>query len=94
MAPVKRLALGALTLWPLLFLPTAAIAAGDHPPPWLVAAQLATVALSLTLVVAYGVHAYRNPRVSEDGKVMWIVVLALGSLAVTPVYWWQHLRRG
>ena len=91
---VRRWALGVVTVWPLLFLPTAAIVGGADSPTWLKATTLATVVLSFGLVIAYGVHAYRNPAVSEDGKVLWIVVLAILSLAATPVYWWRYLRCG
>jgi hypothetical protein len=91
---LRRWALGALTIWPLLFLPTVAIAGGSDPATWVKIVTLATVLLSMALVVSYAYHAYRNPAVSEDGKVFWIVVLAIGSLVVTPVYWWRHLRSG
>jgi hypothetical protein len=89
---MRRWVLGAVTVWPLLFLPVAAAVGGADSPAWLKALTLATILLSMSLVVFFAYHAYRNPEVSEDGKVFWIVVLCIGSLLVTPVYWWRHLR--
>src|SRR6185295_6664417 len=68
---MRRWALGALSVWPLLFLPVAAAVGGAGSPAWLKALTLATILLSMSLVVFFAHHAYRNPEVSEDGKVFW-----------------------
>ncbi|MDA0181644.1 hypothetical protein OJ997_15165 [Solirubrobacter phytolaccae] len=60
----------------------------------LIGLHLATMLLMLGAAVAYVLHAWRNPRVPQDQRVLWLVVILLGAPIAIPIYWWIYLRPG
>jgi hypothetical protein len=63
----------------------------------LAAALLALVAgavvAALVMTVVYAIDAFRNPRLSEDTRAMWLVLLILLNAWAVAVYWFVHVRR-
>jgi len=60
----------------------------------LLVAHLLTMGLSLALLGAYVFDVFRNPRVQEDLRVLWVVVVILANALAMPVYWALYLRPG
>jgi hypothetical protein len=103
---VRRWLLLAATLWPvvyvLFFFVVVAIAAaagggdpdGELPVPFalLITLHLLTMLIIFALLAIYMVDVFRNPDLPEDRRVLWAVVIFLGSVFAMPVYWWLYKR--
>jgi len=90
---VKKLALGAATLVPILYVLSFFLFL-DRPGakvPFLQAIHVWVIVLALGLMFFYLVDVFRNPRVPRDKRVLWAAVLLLGSLFVEPVYFWLYI---
>ena len=49
--------------------------------------------LALVLVgqmLFFAVHAWRNPKVGHNRRLVWVIAIALASLIATPAYWWMY----
>lgn len=105
---VKRRLLGALTLWPplylVLFLVVILIATvqGDGDPddagfliPFsvLMGLHIGTMLLIIALLIVYIRDAYSNPRIDDNKRTFWAIVLFMGNMIAMPIYWWVYLRR-
>jgi heme/copper-type cytochrome/quinol oxidase subunit 3 len=93
----RAVGLGALTLWPLIFVAMSPWLAGSGSAAgaraaW-AAAALPTALLVPGLVVFYVRHATRNWNVPRRRRPWWAAALVLGALVVMPVYWWRHVWR-
>jgi hypothetical protein len=103
--PTKVL-IGLATLWPFLyvmlffmfmlssvfFLPSEGPESG--PPVGfmiLFALHLLTMLGIMALTVFYMVNVFRNERVDKDKKVLWAVVLFMGSMIAMPIYWYLYI---
>ena len=53
--------------------------------------HLATMALMMGLLVFYVVHAFKNPQLASDKRLLWVVVLFFGSFIAGLVYWWFYV---
>jgi hypothetical protein len=103
---MRRTLLGIGSIWSPLYLAffvavmTIAVVRGNGEPddefivPFglLFGLHLFTIILSMVLLVFFCVDAFNNPRVREDHRVMWLLLLVLGSVIAMPVYWWLHIR--
>ena len=73
----------------------ALIVHGEQRSP-LAAALLLLVASSvvaaLAMSIVYAVDAFRSPRLSEDTRALWLVLLILLNAWAVPVYWYLHVR--
>lgn len=101
----KRLLLAA-TLLPVLYLiafvaiiATAALSGSDEPDgglpvPFgvLMAGHLLTILLIFAITAVYIVDVFRNPRIPNDQRALWAVVIFMGNIVAMPVYWWLHIR--
>jgi intracellular septation protein A len=58
----------------------------------LIGLHLATMLIIMAAAVAYVVHAWRNPRIDKDQRLLWVLVLLLGAPIAMPIYWWLHVR--
>ena len=58
--------------------------------------HLGTMMMTFALMIFYIVHLFKTPRVANDKKALWAVVLFLGNMFAMPVYWylymWKPLR--
>lgn len=66
----------------------------DEPPDWLIwLALFAMIVLLLVLIVCLR-DAFNNPRIPDEKRTLWVIVLLLGSTLAVPVYWWVYVRPG
>jgi intracellular septation protein A len=93
-------------LWPLVYMIAFVVlilesalrggGAPDHdllvPFGVLVALHVATMLVMVAGLIAYVVHAWRNPRVKKDERTLWVLVLLLGGPIAMPIYWWIYVR--
>jgi hypothetical protein len=106
MTKSAKIALGVATLWPFAYLfvffafffgiminsPGPGKEAGI--PLFMVvffALHLFTMLLGMALTVFYMVNIFRNDRVDKDKKVLWAVVIFLGSMIAMPIYWYLYI---
>ena len=95
--------LAAATIWPfvymLLFMGVAffAFLAGNNGPSiiWtiIIPLHLLTMLMIIGLTAFYIVNVFRNERVGKDMKVLWAVVIFMGSIFAMPVYWYLYIWR-
>ena len=55
--------------------------------------HLLTMLVSMGLLAFFVVHCFRNDRVPQERRVMWLLVLFLGNMFAFPVYWYLHVWR-
>ena len=53
---------------------------------------VASVVAAFAMAVVYAIDAFRSPRLSEDMRAMWLVLLILLNAWAVPVYWFLHVR--
>lgn len=102
-----KILLGLATLWPfvyiilfflfifstVLFMPSSG-AEGSGPPFFFMAfmaVHLFTMLWIMALTVFYMVNVFKNDRVEKDKKVLWAVVLFMGSMIAMPIYWYLYI---
>lgn len=91
--PIK-LALLALTLWPILYVLAIIVAMPSFPEAYfdvLADVHLATTVLSLGLYAFYVVDLFKTASVPRDMKALWGVALLIGSYVTMVVYWFKHI---
>jgi hypothetical protein len=106
-----KLALGAATIWPLVYIvifmififsmfwgvshdPTPSVHAG--PPTaffGLFAVHLLTMLEIIGLVIFYVVDAFRNPRITENQRILWAILIFVGGPLGMAVYWYLNIWR-
>lgn len=103
---MRRWLLGIATLWPLVYITfffvviaAATIAGGGEPDndllipeAMLFSLHIATMILTIVLLVIYVRDAYGNPELAEDRRTFWAVVLFMGNAIAMPIYWWLYTR--
>ena len=52
------------------------------------------VLLLVASFIVYIIDPFRNPRVPQEKRTLWVVALVFGHWFVQPFYWWWYLRRG
>ena len=55
--------------------------------------HLATMAVMLLLMIFYIVHAFKNPALASDKRLLWVIVLFFGSLIAGIIYWFHYVWR-
>jgi hypothetical protein len=55
--------------------------------------HLATMLVMLGLTVFYVVHAFKNPALASDKRLLWVLVLIFGSFIAGAVYWVLYVWR-
>ena len=101
MSRPAKLALGAITIVPILWMVVwfaylAYIFASDGPAEGFTAmfvGMAAVVLLTVALSVFYGVHAWRNPLLRHDERVLWTLLVVLANAFTQPAYWYLHVWR-
>lgn len=98
MAPLKKLILLTLTLWPLIYLICSILFFWNLPlvaltqlPLAVVSIQLVTMVLLLALVIVYSLHLYNNPAIDDKSKLMWFIGFIFAGAFVTIFYWKKYM---
>jgi hypothetical protein len=101
-----KLLIGILTIWmPLymigffVFFITSFLESHDHTvskgvPTYftvMMTLHVFTILLSLALAVFYIAHAVKNPKVKQDNRIIWVLVLLMGGIVAMPIYWYIHI---
>jgi len=101
-----KVALGAATLWPFLYMviffgfifSSILFLPGDGGPGGFPAAfavlfalHIFTMLLIMGLSIFYIVDVFRNNRVDKDKKALWAVVIFLGNMIAMPIYWYLYI---
>ena len=90
---MRRSLLLLATLWPLVYV---ALFFGDvlgaGPLSFLI--HLGTIVWLLGLLAVSLIDIFRNPRLGETARAVWVVVLVLGNMLALPAYWLLYIRRG
>jgi hypothetical protein len=55
------------------------------------AVHLFTMLWIMALTVFYMVNVFKNDRVEKDKKVLWAVVIFMGSMIAMPIYWYLYI---
>lgn len=55
--------------------------------------HLGTMFLIFALLGFYVAYLFRTPRVPQDKKALWAVVLFLGNMFAMPVFWFLYIWR-
>jgi uncharacterized membrane protein len=55
--------------------------------------HLLTMIIIMALLTFYIINVFRNERVKKDMKILWSVVLFLGSFVAMPIYWYLYIWR-
>jgi hypothetical protein len=61
-------------------------------PAALLGLVVGSVLAAYAMTIVYAIDVFRNPRVSEDMRAAWLVLLILLNAWVVPVYWYRHVR--
>ena len=99
-----KVALGAATLWPFLYMviffgfifSSILFSPGTGPGfpaafAVLFALHIFTMLLIMGLSIFYIVDVFRNNRVDKDKKALWAVVIFLGNMIAMPIYWYLYI---
>jgi hypothetical protein len=54
---------------------------------------LLTLVLVVALVAYYVRHAIASPRIPQEMKAVWIILLVLANVVVMPIYWYLYIWR-
>jgi hypothetical protein len=55
--------------------------------------HLATMLVVMGLLAFHVVHLFKNEALPSDRRVLWAIVLFMGSLFAFPVYWYLYVWR-
>jgi hypothetical protein len=50
-----------------------------------------TMFIMIGLLVFYIIHIIKNPALSDNMKILWVLILFFGSIVGMPVYWCMHV---
>jgi len=62
--------------------------------PYIFLVHFIAMLLGMALLVAYILDVVNNPRVPPDKRVMWVLIIFLGSFIGMLLYWFSYLRHG
>ena len=104
MKQLIKLLLGLVTLWPFAYLILFFVVVFNEflnpgteqlgPPPviaLILPLHFLTMLVIPALLVFYIVNVFKNDRVEKDKKVLWAVVLFMGSMIAMPIYWYVYI---
>ena len=58
----------------------------------LFALHMLAIVIALLTTVFFVIDVFRNPRVGQDQRVLWLIVLLLAGVVAMPIYWWLYVR--
>lgn len=50
-----------------------------------------TIFVSMALMVIYVIHVMQNPKLSQNDRTMWALVIFLGNLIAMPIYYFMQV---
>jgi hypothetical protein len=99
----SKILLALATIWPFLYMilfmsvfVLSFFLRGNEPGLiWaiIIPLHILTMLWMIGLTVLYIVNVFRNDRVNKDMKVLWAVVLFMGSIIAMPIYWYLYIWR-
>lgn len=99
----SKILLALATIWPFLYMilfmgvaVSLIFLRGNEPGfIWaiIIPLHILTMLWIMGLTVFYMVNVFRNDRVNKDMKVLWAVVLFMGSIIAMPIYWYLYIWR-
>ena len=106
MSKFKRALIGAVTIWPMVYVAlffsfvlsnifSVFHSSGTNVPftgliPILILHFL-TMILVVALMVGYVIHVFKNTRLTESKKTLWVIVLIFGNAIAMPIYWYLSI---
>lgn len=60
---------------------------------WFYTFGITSYILLLIVLLLYVINVFKNPRVIQDERALWITVLILGNVITFPFYWYLHIWR-
>jgi len=98
---VKRLGallLGLLTAWPIIYVALFLISITIAPSsllslPYIDLLHIGTIALVALLLVYYLIHTGRNPNLSREQRLFWIIAILVGHFVTSLAYWFVNIWR-
>jgi len=108
MSKIKKTLLGVLTILPTLYLFTFIVffismiltidkqPASSGMPTFFLAMMITHVLMMLLmicLITFYIVHAFNNQRIQQDKKVLWTILIFMGSFISMPIYWYLFILK-
>ncbi len=104
---LAKVALGLLTLWPLvyslffvvaflaLFLSTDFAIGSTLVSRRMIIVHLGTILLSFALIAIYLVHLFRSGDANQNTRLIWVVLFLTGfGFLAMPIYWYLYIWRG
>jgi hypothetical protein len=106
MSKSKKISLGFLTILPLLYLFTFMVffismiltidkqPASSGMPTVILAMMIAHVLMMLLmicLITFYIIHSFNNQMIQQDKKVLWTILIFMGSFISMPIYWYLFI---
>ena len=99
----SKIFLALATIWPFLYMilfmgvAISSIFLQGNEPGYIwaiiIPLHILTMLWIICLTVFYMVNVFRNDRVNKDMKVLWAVVLFMGSIIAMPIYWYLYIWR-
>lgn len=102
-----KILLGIATIWPVIYIPLFIVGVflmtflspgneGEAPAllalfPVIFLLHFLTIFGGIALEVFYIVNIFKNKRVEEDKRLMWVLLLFFLNLFVMPVYWYLYI---
>jgi hypothetical protein len=107
MSKSVKLIIGILSIWPFvyilmffgfaIYLMTIFSLPGDAQPNLAYSSifiiHILTIIETFGLITFYIINVFRNDRVNKDMKILWAIVLFLGSMIAMPIYWYLYIWR-
>jgi hypothetical protein len=99
----SKILLALATIWPFLYMilfmgvfVSSIFLRGNEPGIiWaiIIPLHILTMLWMIGLTIFYMVNVFRNDQVNKDMKVLWAVVLFMGSIIAMPIYWYLYIWR-
>src|SRR5918994_3282916 len=91
MSPVKKAAIGLLSIVPLVATAVMVYGFVEDDPVALYAGLVVSGIVDTGLAPVFIPHVHDNPRIGKDWKIVWIALLGLPYVTVAPLYWLIHV---
>ncbi|MCK4311300.1 MAG: hypothetical protein KAW88_01035 [Candidatus Cloacimonetes bacterium] len=66
----------------------------NGPPDWFITlfiCHFIVIIWIIVLLIIYLINVFRNERVQEDKKILWVVIIFLGNIIAMIVYWYLYI---